>query len=79
MVTATRKLTRFDSDGALLRAGFYDWIGIESYGTWLYSNGAAFFNDEQTRATFNNDRGRETLSFQLELWNTTQAYFGICG
>ena len=77
MVTATRKLTRFDSDGALLRAGFYDWIGIESYGTWLYSNGAAFFNDEQTRATFNNDRGRETLSFQLELWNTTQAISGF--
>ncbi|MGI6610055.1 MAG: ABC transporter substrate-binding protein [Limnochordia bacterium] len=77
LAAIVRKLTRIDSDGTLVRAGFYDWVSTESYAPWLYSNGAAFFNDQQTRAAFNTDRGREALAFQEELWNITGAIRGF--
>ncbi|MGI6081934.1 MAG: extracellular solute-binding protein [Limnochordia bacterium] len=75
--SVVRKLTRVNSDGSLTRAGYHETMHAESYFPWLYSNNATFFNDQQTKATFNTQEGRQALRFQQELWNITRAASGF--
>jgi multiple sugar transport system substrate-binding protein len=74
---AVRKLTRFADDGKVLRAGYFEPVNKDALTSWLYSNGASFSDEAQTRAVFNTDKGRQTLTFQRDLWNLTGAVSGF--
>lgn len=59
----SEKLTRHDSNGDVVRAALQQGMHIQSYASWLNSNGASFFNESFTAPGFDNDKGIETLSF----------------
>jgi len=77
-VDACKALTKRNGDD-IEQAGFL--VGnmryIESFSTWMYSNGGALHDLEITKPTFNNDRGVQVMQLQLDLLNKHKVSFPI--
>ncbi|NPV07356.1 MAG: extracellular solute-binding protein [Anaerolineae bacterium] len=77
-VDATKALTKTNGD-EVEQAGFL--VGsmryIESFSTWMYSNGGALHDPDITQPTFNNERGAQVMQLQLDLLNTHKVSFPI--
>ncbi|MCX5776166.1 MAG: ABC transporter substrate-binding protein [Candidatus Firestonebacteria bacterium] len=63
------KLTKRDESGKVVRYGFGFRANIDIFAIFLYMNKGRFFNEEETKSTFNNAVGRETLQFISDLYN----------
>ena len=63
------KLTKRDASGKVIRYGFGFRANIDIFAILLYMNNGSFFNKDETRATFNDAAGVETLQFIADLYN----------
>ncbi len=63
----SEKLTRFNNSGEVVRAALQQSMHIQSFSSWLNSNGASFFNEDYTGAGFDNDQGEETLTYLRDI------------
>jgi len=63
------KLTKRDASGKTVRYGFGFRANIDIFAILLYMNKGSFFNESETKSTFNDAAGRETLQFITDLYN----------
>jgi multiple sugar transport system substrate-binding protein len=65
---AAKKLTRKEPDGQVSRYGYIHNAKIESFNSWLASNGGSFYSDPDLNvAGFNTEAGRQTAQFLSDL------------
>ena len=63
------KLTKRDSSGKTIQYGFGFRANIDVFAIFLYMNKGRFFNEPETRSVFNDETGRDTLQFIVDLVN----------
>ncbi len=67
-IQAAKKLTRRDAEGRTTRYGYIHNAKIESFNSWLASNGGSFYADPDLNvAGFNTEAGRQTAQFLSDL------------
>jgi multiple sugar transport system substrate-binding protein len=68
LVRAACAMTKHDTDGRVLQAGFMVQGGnIASYLPWLYANGGMFYTRDRRRAAFNSPEMREAMQLLHDL------------
>lgn len=68
-VDYAKKLTRYDSSGNVIRAGYEPDFWDTSFTAWLIANGGSFYNETMTASAFNSPSGREALQFLHDLYH----------
>ncbi|OGF49634.1 MAG: hypothetical protein A2231_06065 [Candidatus Firestonebacteria bacterium RIFOXYA2_FULL_40_8] len=63
------KLTKRDASGKTVRYGFGFRANIDIFAILLYMNKGRFFNEKETKSTFNDVAGRDTLQFITDMYN----------
>jgi multiple sugar transport system substrate-binding protein len=75
-LSVCKALTKKDKDGKVTRYGFGFRINIDVFAIFYYMNKGKFFNENETKATFNDEAGVETLQFITDLVNKEKtAYY----
>lgn len=67
LVDYAKKLTRYDSSGNVIRAGYEPEFWDTSFTSWLTANGGSFYNPTLTGPGFDSPEGRESLQFLHDL------------
>lgn len=71
-----RKLKKEDSKGKIKRYGFGFRLNVDIFSIIFYLNGGNFFNEDETKAIFNNKIGEDSLKFIVDLVKTYRvAYY----
>jgi len=67
LIRAAQRLTRIEG-GEIVRSGFVGpGMDIERFTSWTYSNGGTFYNQDQSRVAFNNERTAQAVQLQIDL------------
>jgi len=77
-IEAAKALTKREGD-EVTQAGYLvqSYRGIETFNSWLVSNGGAMHDESFSQATFNNEQGLAVMEMQLALLNEHQVSFPI--
>ena len=77
-VKAAQAMTKMNGT-EMTQAGFLasDFSYIETFASWMYSNGGTLSNDTFTEPTFNTPGGQEVLQKEYDLLNTQKVSFPV--
>jgi len=67
LVNAAQKLTKGSGDAVVRRGLVPHGISTGNVPSWLYTNGASWYNKEQTQVTFNTPAGVQAVEYMLDL------------
>lgn len=71
-----KKLTKKDDKGKMIRYGFGFKLNVDVFSIIFYLNKGKFFNEDETKAIFNEKTGVDTLKFIVDLVNVHKvAYY----
>jgi ABC-type glycerol-3-phosphate transport system substrate-binding protein len=68
LVEAAKKLLRTESDRVVV-AGFNTGLSVPMFAGWLYANGGRFYNQDFDAVAFNDQHGRQAMTFLADLLN----------